>query len=140
MKKSGVEPFSRLVMDTSAFSHLRSGHREVLDYVAAAEIIFFPVTALGELEAGFQLGGRVRENRVALADFLAEPFVSVAPTSAEVALRYGEVFSQLKRAGTPIPTNNIWIAATTIDCGGQLLTFDRHFTKVPGLRHTLVSV
>ena len=131
---------SRLVLDTSAFSHLRAGHREVLESVAAAEIIFFPVTALGELEAGFQLGGRVHENRVALADFLAEPFVSVAPTSVEVALRYGEIFSQLRRAGTPIPTNDIWIAATTIDCGGQLLTFDQHFAKVPGLRHTLIQI
>ena len=100
----------------------------------------FPVTALGELEAGFQLGEGVRENRVALMAFLAEPFVSVAPTSVEVALRYGEICSQLRRAGTPIPTNDIWIAATTIDCGGQLLTFDQHFANVPGLRHTLIQI
>lgn len=112
---------------------MRAGHEQVLDLVAHAEVVLIPVTVLGELEGAFQLGARSRENRVTLADFLAEPFVSVVFTSTEVARRYGQIYAGLRRAGTPIPANNIWIAAATIDCGGQLLTFDTHFALVKSL-------
>lgn len=128
----------RLVLDTSAYSWMRSGHDRVLDLVAAAEIVILPVTVLGELEAGFELGSRARENRAVLADFLAETFVTVRPTSPEIARRYGEVFAHLRRAGTPIPINDVWIAATTLDCGGHLLTFDDHFESIPGLVSTFL--
>ncbi len=137
---SGAEaPVRRLVLDTSAYSWMRSGHRDVLDLVAAAEIVILPVTVLGELEGGFELGSRKRENRTTLAEFLAEPFVSVRPTTQDVARRYGEIFARLRRAGTPIPVNDIWIAAATVDCGGHLLTFDRHFEAIPNLPTTLLE-
>jgi tRNA(fMet)-specific endonuclease VapC len=70
---------------------------------------------------------------VLLEEFLAEPFVAVRPTTREVARRYGQVFSELRRAGTPIPINDVWIAATTLECGGVLLTFDGHFGRIAGL-------
>jgi tRNA(fMet)-specific endonuclease VapC len=54
----------------------------------------------------------------------------------ELSARYGEVFSQLKRAGTPIPTNDIWIAAVTLECGAHLLSFDEDFSHVAGLSWT----
>ncbi len=79
------------------------------------------------------MGQRTRENRVALSEFLGEPFVSVLPTTPEVARRYGEIFARLRKAGTPIPVNDIWIAAATVDCGGHLLTFDYHFRQVTQL-------
>lgn len=139
---SGAEepaPGRRLVLDTSAYSWMRSGHHQVLDLVAAAEIVILPATVLGELEAGFELGSRAQENRAVLADFLAETFVVVRATTAEIAQRYGEVFAHLRRAGTPIPVNDVWIAATTLDCGGHLLTFDEHFDSIPGLASTLLK-
>ena len=139
MKNSGAESVSRLVLDTSAYSRLRHGHEAVLDAVAAAEAVLLPATVLGELEAAFELGERSKENRVVLAGFLDEPFVSILPTNRAVARRYGRVFAGLRRAGTPIPVNDIWIAATVLDCGGQLLTFDRHFRKVQGLDLTLLD-
>ena len=64
------------------------------------------------------------------------PFVSVRPIDAEVSARYGEVFSQLKRAGTPIPANDVWIAAVTMESGAHLLTFDDDFSPVAGLSWT----
>jgi len=54
-------------------------------------------------------------------------------TAPSVARHYGRVFAALKRDGTPIPVNDIWIAAATLDCGGTLLTFDRDFERIPGL-------
>lgn len=129
----------RLILDTSAYSRLRRGHEAVLDALAGAEVILVPATVLGELEAGFELGSRVKENRTVLAEFLAEPFVGVLETTPAVARRYGQVFARLRRAGKPIPVNDIWIAAATIDSGGHLLTFDRDFRHVEGLDHTLLG-
>lgn len=130
---SGAEPVDRLVLDTSAYSHLRIGHPRVLELVAAAATIILPVTVLGELEAAFALGSRAAENRTRLTEFLAEPFVAVLDVTRSVARRYGETFARLRRAGTPIPINDVWIAAATFDCGGHLLTFDQDFERVEGL-------
>jgi tRNA(fMet)-specific endonuclease VapC len=130
---SGVEPAERLVLDTSAYSHFRAGDPRVLDLIAAAGIVFLPTVVLGELEAAFLLGRRERENRTLLAEFLAEPFVSILPVTPAVARRYGRLFADLRRAGTPIPINDIWIAATALDCGGHLLTFDGDFAQIASL-------
>ena len=62
-----MRPTERLVLDTSAYSHLRAGHVQVLDHVADAAVVIIPVTVLGELEAGFELGHRTQENRRILA-------------------------------------------------------------------------
>ncbi len=139
MTSSGADPISRLVLDTSAYSHMRAGHDAVLDIIAAAEIVLMPVTVLGELEAGFELGSRARENRVVLAEFLDEPFVSILPITPEVARRYGQIFADLRRAGTPITINDIWIAATAVDCGGHLLSFDQNFHRIQSLECTVLG-
>ncbi len=133
MTASGAERVSRLVLDTSAYSHFRRGDAAVLDTLARAERVLIPVTVLGELEAAFELGSRARENRRGLDDFLAEPFVDLIDATASVARHYGRVFATLKRGGTPVPVNDIWIAAATLDCGGTLLTFDRDFERIAGL-------
>jgi len=132
MTTSGV---SRLVLDTSAYSHFRTGHPDVHDALARAERVLIPVTVLGELEAAFEWGSRARENRRALESYLEEAFVDVLPATPAVARQYGRVFTVLRRAGTPLPVNDIWIAAATLDCGGTLLTFDTDYARVPGLDH-----
>ena len=123
----------RLVLDTSAYARLRARDQTVLDTVAKAETVYLPTIVLGELEAGFRLGRRAAENRAALAQFLEEPFTVVLPVTRDVAVIYGKLFSQLKTAGTPIPVNDIWIAACTLDARAHLLTFDRDFERVAGL-------
>jgi len=138
MTGSGDDVFDRLVLDTSAYSHFRAGHPQVLDQLAEAAAVVVPVTVLGELEAAFQLGRRARENRLTLAEFLREPFVTVWPTTTAVARHYGRLFAELKRAGTPIPVNDVWIAAACLDCVGRLVTFDGDFTRIPGLDYTLL--
>ena len=137
--RSGVEPVPRLVLDTSAYSHLRSGDARVVDLIAGAETVFVPATVLGELHGAFETGSRPRENRLMLATLLAESFVTVIPTDASVARQYGRIYARLRRAGTPIPTNDIWIAAATAICGGCLLTFDLHFDKVQGLDRIMLE-
>ena len=72
-----MKTIERLVLDTSAYSHFRKGHPQVLASLTSAVQVFVPVIVLGELEAAFELGSRVAENRRVLAEFLALPYVNV---------------------------------------------------------------
>ena len=135
-----MKPTERLVLDTSAYSHLRAGHSEVLEFVVGAAVVVMPVTVLGELEAGFELGSRTEENRRVLAEFLGEPFVSVLAVTNATVGHYARIFTALRRAGTPIPINDVWIAAATMECNGHLLTFDRDYRHVEELDHTLLEI
>jgi tRNA(fMet)-specific endonuclease VapC len=128
---SGV--IDRLVLDTSAYSRLRAGHERAIEVAAGAAVILLPAIVLGELEAGFNLGSRASENRRYLAEFLDAPFVQTLDITRSVAHRYGQTFAVLREAGTPMSTNDVWIAASTIDCGGTLATFDRDFDRIAGL-------
>lgn len=139
MTSSGAETIERLVLDTSAYSHFRAQHNETADQIARAEAVLLPVTVIGELEAAFRLGARVAENQVALTDFMAEPFVFVLDVTKSVARRYGEIYADLRRKGSPVSSNDIWIAAATLDSGGHLLTFDTDFERFEGLRLTLMK-
>ena len=135
-----MTPIDRLVLDTSAYPHLRAGHPRALDCAADAAVIIMPVTVLGELEAGFELGRRARENRRTLAEFLDEPFVGILDVTTETVRHYAGIFAALRRAGTPIPMNDVWIAAATLECRGHLLTFDSDYRRVGGLEYTLLEV
>lgn len=130
---------SRIALDTSAYSKMRSNHAGVLEALADAERVYLPAVVLGELEAAFAMGRRARENRVALAEFLDENFVSVVPVDAGVARRYGELFAELRRQGTPIPINDVWIAAATLEVGARLLTFDRDFERITRLERAVLK-
>ncbi len=107
--------------------------------MAEAPVIVVPAVVLGELAAGFALGRRAEENRRVLAEFLAEPFVSVLEVTAATARHYARIFVALRRAGTPIPLNDVWIAAGTMECGGHLLTFDTDFQRIADLERTVLE-
>ena len=130
----------KLVLDTSAYSHLRTGHEGVLDHLVRAETVFLPTVVLGELEAAFRLETRAKENRQTLRDFLDEPFAFVLPVSEDVARKYGEIFCELRKAGTPLPINDVWIAATAIVSGARLITFDSDFERIAKLDCIRLSI
>jgi len=135
----GVAAPSRLLLDTSAFTHLRGGDLRVAAAIAAAKTVLLSVVTLGELEAGARLGIRPGDNRAALAEFIAAPFVAVRPITPDVARIYGRLFAELRRAGTPVGVNDIWLAASAIEAGAHLLTFDRDFDRFAGLDATVLS-
>jgi tRNA(fMet)-specific endonuclease VapC len=128
----------RVVLDTSAYSHLRSNHAGVVDLLAVADRVYLPTIVLGELEAAFRRGRHTSDNRAKLEEFLREDFVAVLPVTPDVARRYGELFVELRAAGTPIPINDVWIAATTIDAGAELVTFDTDFHHIARLDRTIL--
>ncbi len=129
----------RVALDTSAYAHMRAGNTEIMQIVAESEVVYLPTIVLGELEAGFRLGRRMHENRTMLAEFLREPFTAVLPVTSDVALVYGELFAELRAAGTPIAVNDIWIAAATLQAGAHLATFDRDFDLIVRLSRTVLS-
>ena len=59
----------RIVLDTSAYSHFRANHSEVVERIASADVVYLPTIVLGELEAAFRMGRRVADNRSKLDDF-----------------------------------------------------------------------
>ncbi len=123
----------RVCLDTNAYSRLMGGHPPLTELLESADEILLPATVLGELHAGFERGTRRLENRRQLGEFLALPGVDSISISADMAERYGILVSQLSRAGTPIPTNDIWIAAAALDTGSRLVSYDAHFQHVQGL-------
>ncbi len=124
---------SALALDTNVYSGFMRGTPAAVSVLRGAHEIHVPVIVLGELLAGFASGTRTKKNRDELARFMASPRVSVLRLDERTARHYGEIFAALRIAGTPIPTNDLWIAALARQHRITLLTFDTHFRAVPGL-------
>lgn len=123
-----------ILVDTNAYTAFMRGDAEVVEVLAHAERICLNSVVLGELLGGFAAGTRESKNRAELARFLESPRVEVVPVTAQTADSYALVYSNLRRRGTPIPTNDLWIAASALELGAALLTRDAHFAQIDGLR------
>jgi tRNA(fMet)-specific endonuclease VapC len=123
----------RALIDTNIYSLAMRGDADVIDSLQQLDEIGFSITSLGELLAGFIGGNRETQNRSELARFLDSPRVTLLPTDEETAEFYAVIVQALRRNGTPIPTNDIWIAASAQRHGLPVLTRDSHFASVPGL-------
>jgi len=123
----------KICLDTNAYSRLMLGHTPLKDLLESVDEILVPATVLGELHAGFERGSRRQANRAQLDTFLGQPGVHRLVVDEGVAERYGSLVCQLSRAGTPLPTNDIWIAASAMECGARLVSYDTHFASIPGL-------
>ena len=123
----------RVLLDSNAYSHLKRGHRRIVDIVRNSEAILLPPVVVGELLYGFRCGSRTERNSRELRDFLEAPRVSVAAMSLVTADRYARVAAALRGKGRPIPTNDIWVAAHAMETGADLVSYDRHFDHVDGL-------
>lgn len=121
---------SSFCLDTSAYSNFRRGNEELAALLDRAELVGVPTVALGELRAGFLLGGRRRRNESELDTFLDNPVVQMLPVDSETSRQYAEIVAELREAGTPIPTNDIWIAATAARNGTTVLTCDDRFQRI----------
>jgi predicted nucleic acid-binding protein len=121
---------SRLVLDTSAYSQFQRGHPETVARIDGAAWVGVPSVTVGELETGFRLGRRYDANHDLLERFLANPAVELMSVDGDVARIYAEIVAALRRAGRPLPTNDIWIAACAASVGATVLTFDAHFAEI----------
>lgn len=128
----------KVILDTNAYVALKRGHEVVAGRVRSAHRVIVSTVVAGELMFGFRYGSRTTENLEELGLFLGSPYVELAPVTITTADRFGRIAAALRRQGTPIPTNDIWIAAHTFETGAELLTFDHHFDRVDGLVWTLL--
>ena len=123
----------KLCLDTNAYSAFKNGNRNVMNILENADEVFIPATVLGELYSGFQIGSLTEKNLLELDDFLSKPGISVIAIDKDISFRYGFIVKDLRKQGTPIPTNDIWIAAANMEKGALLLSRDKHFSNIPGL-------
>jgi tRNA(fMet)-specific endonuclease VapC len=117
-------------LDTSAYSHFKRGDPAAVEWIASAWRVGVPVVVLGELRSGFLAGARSEQNERELRMFLKNPVVEVLEVDESASLIYAEIVQQLRRAGTPLPTNDLWIAAVAAREALPVLTYDRHFGAI----------
>lgn len=120
----------KVIMDTSAYVAFLKGTPGIKEAVQQADEIVFNPVVLGELKAGFLMGRNEKRNRAILKDFLSSPRVIIAEIDEETSERYAVIVKSLQMKGTPIPTNDLWIAASAMQHGLKVLTTDKHYLEV----------
>lgn len=123
----------RLALDTNRYVDLCKGVEETVALVEEAETVLLPFVVLGELRAGFALGRRQADNERTLRRFLLKQGVHVLFADDQTTHHYASVFRQLRKQGTPIPTNDMWLAALVLQHNLALHARDRHFDHLPQL-------
>ena len=124
---------SALLIDTNIYTHALKGDSDVVSTLQKTTAIAVCSISIGELLSGFKGCKREDKNRAELEEFLDAPRVRLYVISENTAEFYADILNRLKKAGKPIPTNDIWIAAVAFEHGFKLYSKDRHFQYVQGL-------
>jgi predicted nucleic acid-binding protein len=122
------------VLDTSAYSEYERKNLKVAKYMNSGKIMYMPVIVLGELRGGFLNGSKPLKNEDILNDFLNMPNVTVLKITEKTTEIYAKIYASLRKASTPVGTNDMWIASICIENKLPLLTLDADFSKIPGLK------
>jgi tRNA(fMet)-specific endonuclease VapC len=123
----------KLALDTSRYVDLMRGDAEVRALVEGARTVLVPFVVLAELRAGFAVGTQGRANERFLQRFLGKSGVEVVYATDATTHHYAALYRQLRQQGTPIPTNDLWIAALVTEHGARLFTCDAHFEELAQL-------
>jgi predicted nucleic acid-binding protein len=122
-----------VALDTNAYSDYARGDPARVRIVQTATRVLMPLFTLAELRAGFCQGTRSRTNEARLVRFLNVPRVQVLLPDENTTHQYAQLEYQLRQQGTPIPVNDLWIAALVLQHNLVLCTSDRHFDHIPQL-------
>lgn len=122
-----------LALDTNRYADLCRGNRSVVEAVELADTVWLPFIVLGELRAGFAYGALGPRNEAVLRRFLLRPRVGVLYPDEQTTHHYATIYRQLRKQGTPIPTNDMWIAALVLQHSLTLCDRDAHFDALPQL-------
>ena len=123
----------RVALDTNRYVDLCKGVESTVEALETADIVLLPFVVLAELRAGFLLGRRQVENERALNAFLLKDGVEVLFADDQTTHHYASVYRQLRKQGTPIPTNDMWLAALVLQHNLALHARDKHFEHLPQL-------
>jgi len=117
----------RVALDTNRYIDLCRGEAFVVETVELADEVWLPFIVLGELRAGFGVGSQGPRNEAVLRRFLLKPGVGILYAGEQTTHHYANVYRQLRKQGTPIPTNDMWIAALVLEHSLVLCARDAHF-------------
>jgi tRNA(fMet)-specific endonuclease VapC len=120
----------RVALDSNRYDDLIKGDEVVADVVELADEVLVPFVVVGELRAGFAAGVRQGDNERLLRRFLLKDGVSILYADDQTTHHYAAAYAQLRRQGTPIPTNDLWIAALVLQHDLVLCSRDRHFDRL----------
>ena len=123
-----------LLLDSNAIIALFDGDEDIRETISSAEKVLVSAVVLGEVQLGINDTKRGCTTQKALERFLDQPFVEVLNVGAETASCFVTIMKYLMAHGTPIPTNDVWIAAGALETGSVILTRDEHFDNIPLVR------
>lgn len=123
----------QVLIDTNIYVAFKRNHKNVVEAFRNFDVIGIDITVIAELLSGFKAGSKENQNRIELEDFLNSPRVQLIYPDLETCEFYSNIFISLKKKGTPIPTNDIWIASSAMRNGLGLFTLDNHFKNIEGL-------
>ena len=121
------------LLDTSAYSAFNRKDTRLRQWFQPELSIIVPMIVIAELRAGFALGTQPEVNEMLLQRFLDTSNVSTITLTHTTAKLYATIFAALRRAGTPIGSNDMWIAALALEHDLSLLTLDADFLHIPDL-------
>lgn len=127
----------RLALDTNRYTDLCRGNEPVLERIEAADEVWLPFIVLGELRAGFAVGSQGPRNEAILRRFLLKTGVDVLYADEQTTHHYASVYRQLRKQGTPMPTNDMWIAVLNASALADTLRPRRPF-RCTSATHTRV--
>lgn len=123
----------RILLDTNTYSQYVKFDKKVVKILSQSDEICLSVVSVGELTFGFLRGSMNQLNNAILYRFLSNPLTKLIDINSRIATTYGSIYFNLKNSGTPIPVNDIWIAACAVETNAKLITYDKHFLKIPNL-------
>ena len=123
----------KLALDTNCYTGLCRGEQSVIETLEQADEVWLPFIVLGELRAGFAVGSQGPRNEAVLSRFLLKPGVGILYADGQTTHHYAGIYRQLRKQGTPIPTNDMWIAALVLQHSLALCARDAHFDALPQL-------
>ena len=123
----------RIALDTNRYVDFARNVPEAIERVRESDQVYLAFVVLAELRAGFLCGSMAEENESNLVRFLNSPRVQILYPDEGTTHHYARLFRQLRKQGTPIPTNDIWLAALAAQHDLLLFARDRHFDSLPQL-------
>lgn len=123
--------------DTNVIIDLLAGDKTFEEALSTAERIIVTPTVVAEFLAGISPSARDKAKKAAFDDFLEDEVVEVVSHDVETASYYASIYRYLATNGTPIPLNDVWIAASAMQHGATIITKDHHFSSIPVLPVTI---
>jgi tRNA(fMet)-specific endonuclease VapC len=123
-----------IVLDTNTYAEFKKGNPDAVQIIKNVHNIILTPIVLGELVSGFILGNKENTNRIELNQFLQSSKVLVVRIDFKTSEQYAKIYKELRYKGKPIPTNDMWIAASAKQFDLPIFTYDNHFNEIDDLK------